>query len=222
MENREYIIFTNETNRHFVDSISELQSNINLASYDKEYKVIAISSASAGEGKSTLAANLAYLYSLKGKKTLLINLDLRKPTSHYFFNVIRDEGIVEYCAGECSKEDIIKHTDYKGLDIITSGKKTMFASELISSLKVKNLVDELKSQYDYIIVDTSPINDVTDALLTKNFIDGVVLVVRHNKSKINSVKEAVNKLNENGIDIIGSVLVGVKHKTGYYYYYSDK
>ena len=120
------------------------------------------------------------------------------------------------------KEDIIKHTDYKGLDIITSGKKTMFASELISSLKVKNLVDELKAQYDYIIVDTSPINDVTDALLTKNFIDGVVLVVRHNKSKINSVKEAVNKLKENGIDIIGSVLVGVKHKTSYYYYYSDK
>ena len=121
-----------------------------------------------------------------------------------------------------TKEEIVKHTAYEGLDVITSGKKTMFAAELISSQKVKALIEELKAEYDYIIIDTSPVLDVTDVLLTKHFVDGVILVIRHNKSKIKNVKEAVIKLEENGIDLIGSVLVGVKHKGSYYYYYSDK
>ena len=142
-KNKEYILFTNETNRRFIDSVSELQSNINLASYDKEYKVIAVSSSNASEGKSTLACNLAYLYALKGKKVLIVNLDLRKPTTHYFFKVPKDEGIVEYCANEVTCEEIIKHSEY-GVDVITSGRKTMFASELISSQKVKNLITDLR------------------------------------------------------------------------------
>ena len=217
----EYKIYNKEENRHYIESLSELQSNINLASFTKEYKGIAVSSANEAEGKSTLSANLANLYALKGKKTLVVNLDLRKPTSHYFFKVPREVGVVEYCGGEATIDQIIKHSEF-GVDVITSGKKTMFASEIIASDKLVNLFKELREKYDYIIVDTAPIIDINDTLLAKNCYDGLGLVIRQNKTKLSPVKEAVKKINENNIDLLGSVLVGVKHKGRYYYYYSEK
>ena len=214
----EFIIFTPETNRRFVEAIAQLQSNINLAAIDNKYQVIAITSANEDDGKSTLAANLANIYAVKGKKTLIINLDLRKPTLHHFFNVPREKGIVEYCAEDIPLEEIVKKSEYN-VDVITSGKHTSFSNELIHSKKLCSLIEKLREEYDCIIIDTPPVLGVSDALLARDFVDGYILVVRENKSKISSVKETIKLFDECNAKIIGCTLVGVSRKHGGHYYY---
>lgn len=202
----------------YSESFQQLQVNLDFSFIDESKRVIAITSAIVGEGKSTVTANLAYIYSRKGSKVIVLDLDLRRPTIHRFFGLTNDKGITDYCAKQATKEEIIKH--YETIDIITAGTKTPFPGKVLESKSLLNLVSELKEKYDYVLIDTPPMLLTSDPKICSSFVSQYLLVVNYGKTKKTEFDEAINqfKNNENMV-MAGVVMTKVKlAKKGYYNY----
>ncbi|MCR5350811.1 MAG: polysaccharide biosynthesis tyrosine autokinase [Acholeplasmatales bacterium] len=202
---------------------NRLFTNIKYANIDNPYKVILFTSTIEDELKSYISSNLAACIKNNGNKVLLIDLDLRKPTVHKTFNVIRENGIIEYVAGEASKLDIIKNTE-SNVDIITSGKSVLNPFAVLESEKIKSLIEELKEEYDYIILDTPPLAICNDAKLIAKYSDGVIYNVSINQVKKKIFNENVLQLKELDINIIGYNITKLPQSSDRdsYYYYSYK
>ncbi len=217
----QYIINSNFSLQ--AEAYSRVQINIDYANVDKKIKKIAVTSAHQNEGKSTTAANLAKLYALKGFKTILVDLDLRKPTINRIFNLDNAYGITDFCLNPSNKNKLIKKVD--GLDVITAGTKTSFPTNVLQSEKIKVLFKELDEIYDYIIVDTPPILVVADGIIVSDFVDGFIAVVVSNKTKKTDVKEIKSLFEKNNMNLIGGILTRVKLNKKYvegYNYYSKR
>lgn len=204
------------------ESYRTLRTNIQYSSFDKEIKTIVITSADPNEGKSTVAGNLAISFAQNGKMTIVIDCDLRKPSVHKNFKLSNLEGLSEVLIGKEKLETAIKKYN-TNLDILTSGKIPPNPSEMLGSKAMSELLGILKNKYDVIILDSTPLQAVTDAQILSTKVDGTILVVRAEKTKIDSILEAKNLLNKVGANIIGTVL----HATGqsrskYYYYYGNE
>lgn len=198
-----------------------LRTNIQYSSFDKEIKSIAITSAEPSEGKSTVSGNLALSFAQNDKKVILIDCDLRKPSVHKNFKISNVIGLSEVLVGKIDiNEAIQKRND--NLDVLTSGKIPPNPSEMLSSMAMTNLIEELKEKYEIIILDTAPLKAVTDAQILSTKVDGTILVTRAEKTKRESVIEAKNLLTKVGANIIGTVLHAVENsKNKYYYYYGS-
>ncbi len=209
-------------NDYYTEAILQLQSNIELSSIDNKVKVIGITSSKQDEGKSTLAANLAHVYGLKGYKVLFIDLDLRRPTAHRFFSIENKNGIVDYCVKNLKAKDVIRKVE--GVDFIPAGDKTPFPTQIINSEIFKNFIAESRKKYDYIIIDTPPVEVVTDAVVAGNVIDGYVFVCRSNSSHYSDLKDSLKIMKENNLNVIGVSIVDIKKNKSdsNYYYYSYK
>lgn len=202
------------------ESYQRLQTNIELANIDKKIKVIGVTSATKSEGKSTTLANLANVYAQKNKKVVILDLDLRRPSVHFYFKKPNEKGIVDYVLDECSKEELIKHSKL-GVDFINCGKHTIFPSQIIESEKLAKLIDELKETYDYVLIDCPPILVGTDTILATKFLDGVILVLRFNYATKDMVNECVKQLRNTKVNIIGSVLTNLSPKECGLYSYEE-
>lgn len=204
------------------ESYRTLRTNIQYSSFDKEYRVIVVTSSEPGEGKSTTAGNLALSIAQDNKKVILIDCDLRKPSIHKKFKISNLVGLSDVMVG---KEELTKvvHRYGKNLVILTSGKIPPNPSEMLSSKTMSNLIETLKESFDYIILDTPPVQAVTDSQILSTKADGTILVVRAERTKKESVQNAVNLLKKVNANIIGTVLNGVDLKRNkYYYYYGEK
>ena len=204
------------------ESYRTLRTNIQYSSFDKEYKIIVVTSSDPGEGKSTTAGNLALSMAQDDKKVILIDCDLRKPSLHKKFKVSNLVGLSDVIIG---KTDLVKavHKYSKNLVLLTSGKIPPNPSEMLSSKIMESLLETLRESFDYIILDTPPVQAVTDSQILSTKADGTILVVRAEKTKRESVQNAVNLLKKVNANIIGIVLNGVdSSRNKYYYYYGDK
>lgn len=204
------------------ESYRTLRTNIQYSSFDKEYKVIVVTSSDPSEGKSTTAGNLALSMAQDDKKVILIDCDLRKPSLHKKFKISNLVGLSDVIIG---KTDLVKAVNRynKNLVILTSGKIPPNPSEMLSSKTMENLLETLKESFDYIILDTPPVQAVTDSQILSTKADGTILVVRAEKTKRESVQNAVNLLKKVNANIIGTVLNGIdSSRNKYYYYYGDK
>ena len=201
------------------ESYNKLLSNIKYADIDNPIKVVASVSNGANELKSTVSANLAYCMAHNGKKVLLVDLDLRKPVLHKTYGVEKENGIIEYIDDEITKDELIKHSEY-GVDIITAGKKVVNPMAILESNKLSNLLKELKEQYDYIILDSAPLQACADSLEVAKLCDAVMFNVAIKTSKKADIKESINALKEVGINKIGINVTKVpaEKDAGYYYY----
>ncbi|GAA0070288.1 CpsD/CapB family tyrosine-protein kinase [Clostridium sardiniense] len=200
------------------ESYRVLRTNIQYSSIDKKIKRMLVTSSEPGEGKSTTTGNLALTFSQDEKRVLLIDCDLRKPSIHKKFRISNNIGLSDVILDN-SKLDkaLIKRNDY--LDILPAGKVPPNPSELLGSKALEDLLDELGKKYDVIILDTPPVHAVTDAQILSTKVDGVILVVRAERTKKESVisaKAALDKVNAN---ILGTVLNGGESSKGKYYYY---
>ena len=184
------------------DAIIRLQTNIDFSNLETPVKCYAITSAQEAEGKTTMSCNLALLYAEKGLKVALLDLDLRQPAIHKLFHLENKIGIVEYVKGEVDSLSDIAHT-VKGVDVITAGSHTPFPSKVLSSGRMKKLLQELKEEYDYVILDTPPILVVSDAFMVGQDVDGFLIVCSQHISRKKDVVAACNALAEKNIDIIG-------------------
>lgn len=198
-----------------------LRTNIQYSSFDKEMRKIVITSSEPGEGKSTTAGNLAISFAQAHKKTIMIDCDLRKPSMHRKFKISNMIGLSDILIGKEKIEDTI-HEYNEYLDILTSGKLPPNPSEMLGSKAMERLLNELQTRYDIIILDTAPLQAVTDAQILSTKVDGTILVVRAEKTKRESVIQAKGLLDNVGANVIGTVLNGVVNtKNKYYYYYGN-
>lgn len=204
---------------------NNLITNIRYSSFDKEHKVIMITSSVMNELKSTQCVNLGVCMASNDKRVLIIDLDLRKPVIHRAFKVSREKGIVDYASKKYKLEDIIKKTEYN-VDVITAGDDIVNPANLLESEILKGMIKELREKYDYILIDTPPISACADALIISKDCDGVLYNIAMNSTKKTIVKEAINRLHRVNANIIGIVLTKYSDKMDteeyYYYYYNNE
>lgn len=199
-----------------------LRTNIQYSSFDKEMRNIVITSADPSEGKSTVAGNLALSFAQNEKRVILVDCDLRKPSVHKNFKLSNLKGLSEVLIGKEKLDDAIQNYNDK-LEILTSGKVPPNPSEMLSSKAMSDLLELLKNRYDIIILDSTPLQAVTDAQILSTKVDGTILVVRAEKTKIDATIEAKNLLDKVGANIIGTVLHAVpNNRSKYYYYYGSE
>ncbi len=202
----------------FAEAFRLIRLNIRFLNPQKEVKTIVVSSTIEKEGKTTVAVNLGGIFALSNKKTILIDLDLRKPNIHNFFNIKNEKGVTDYILGQISLDQAIRKTDNKYLDIIPVGILPPNPSELLLSDKIKALISELKNSYDYVIIDSPPIGRVADSLLLMKDADASVIVLKANYSKRIFVSLIDRKVKELDLKNVGFVLNGVKKRNISYQY----
>lgn len=198
-----------------------LRTNISFSAIDEELKVIMVTSAGPGEGKSTTVANLAATYAQNDKRTVLIELDLRKPTVHRTFKLSNRLGISHVLTKQASLEEVIQDTSVMNLSAITAGMIPPNPSELVGSKALGRIIEQLREQFDQVIIDTPPVLALTDAQLVSTYCDGVVLVAESGKVKRSALLDAKERLEMVKAKIIGVVINNAKRKAkdDYYYYY---
>ena len=181
-------------------------------------KLIAITSANPGEGKTTTSLNLAITFAQTGARVLAIDGDLRKPRLHRYLGIKKDIGLSTLLANQVSIEDAIHKNVRSGLDVIAAGEIPPNPAELLASEAMKALIDKLAENYDYIFFDTPPVTVVTDASALSPSVDGVIVVVRQNYTDHESLAMAVNLLNIAQAKILGFFVNDVQTKRGGYHY----
>ena len=203
-------------------NIRSLRTNIQYSSIDKQVKTLVVTSSNAGEGKSTVAGNLAYTFFQSGKRVLIIDCDLRKPSLHRKFNVSNEVGLTDVLVGTSELNKVMKKID-DNLYLLTTGTLPPNPAEIIGSNTMENFLDECKINFDYIILDTPPILPVTDSKLLAIKADATVLVVRSEISKLKHVSQAFKELGKVNANVIGTILNDVEvHSERLYYNNSTK
>ncbi len=215
------------------EAYKRLRANL-LLSFPAEQKcrVIGMTSANRGEGKSITAINLAYTFAETGKKTLLIEADMRLPNLAARLDIAEDPGLSNLLVNLAKQEEVLQRSPVQdNLHVITAGDIPPNPSELLGSERMKACLQELCVTYDYIVLDLPPVNIVSDALALARMVDGFVFVVRQEFSARQSVIQAMRQLEMVGAKILGFVwnysagkdkrgLGRYYRKYGYYRYYS--
>lgn len=169
-----------EGKRSFIaEQFRQLRTSLGYLGINSRKKKIMLTSSISGEGKSFITANLGVSLALMGKKVIIIELDLRKPKLSDAFNVSRTRGISNYFIGDMETEEIIKSTEIANLFIIPSGPIPPNPSELIMNGRMQILLEYLEAHFDYVIIDTAPVNPVTDAFILSPMCDATLFVIRH-------------------------------------------
>lgn len=189
------------------EAFRSLRTNIQFADMDKSIKSIVITSSLPGEGKSTIALNLAATIAQGEKKVLLIDCDLRKPSIHTYSNLNYEYGLTNI---------IVQDMDYKyalniiennmNLNIITSGPIPPNPSDILGTVRMRKLLEVLRNDYDMIILDSPPVGLVTDAAVLSTLTDGVIVVCLKGKTKIDVIKKSVDALRKVNANILGIVM----------------
>lgn len=197
-------ILVGESGGH-VEGYNRLKDNILYLNADGKNKVIQIESAVSGEGKTTVICNLAVSLGQTDKKVIVVDLDFRRPRTHRLFGVTKDVGVAEFMLGESGKEEIVKHTEYKNVDVITRGAEIYNSALVLVSDKFKELIADLREEYDYVLLDCAPVLQVSDFIHIAKISDGVLFLVAYASTTKAQVAEAVKELRKNGANILGTV-----------------
>ena len=223
-------VLNEKSSFHVKEAYKALRTNIVFSLPHNKAKKVLVTSALAGEGKSTNCLNIAISFAQTGAKVLLIDCDLRKPNVANLLNIPSSPGLSNILANLNTVESTIIHSDHSNLDVIPSGDMPPNPSELLGSAVMKDTLEKLSETYEYIFLDSTPINIVTDAAVMTKMIDGVVFVVRQGRTDKDTVAEAIKKLEIVDAKILGFVLNGrlTDNKTTYkyskkgYYRYGSK
>ncbi len=205
------------------EAFRAVRTSILLSSADNPPRIVLVTSSRKGEGKTTLSSNLALTIAGTVKSLVLIDSDLRRSAVHKHFGIPKDApGLVEYLTGMCTLEEVIHQTQHAKLSVIPSGIKPPNPAELLGSKKMADLLQILKEKFEFVLVDSPPVLPVTDAVLLSRVVDGVIMVIRGQKTEQNIARDACNKITQVGGKILGVILNGVDVKKGkHHYYYKD-
>ncbi len=182
------------------------------------HKVIQITSPNMGDGKTTLSTNLSVSIAQSGKRIVLIDADFRRPRIHKVFGLSNDIGFTSVLTGQCELRDAIQQTMIPGLMLMTCGPIPPNPAELLTSLRFKELIDELREQFDFVLIDTPPLLVVTDPCVVAPRVDGVLLTIRVAKNGRPVAERAKDVLNSLGANVLGVVVNGINLFTGSYGY----
>lgn len=199
-----------------------IRTNIQFSMVDKNLKTLVITSAGPGAGKSTISANLAVTFALQGKKVLIVDADMRKPTDHKTFHLPNRDGLTTLLTErDIEIKDIAHRLDTEGLFAITSGVIPPNPSELLASNRMNQLMAEFEELFDLIIFDMPPIIAVTDAQIMSSKCDGTIFVVNKDGADKEMVTKSKDLLEKVKANVIGVVFNRVELKGDNYYYYGE-
>jgi len=209
---------------HLKENFRLIRTNLIINSENAALpQVILVTSAMPQEGKTSVAANLALSFASKGEKTLLVDCDLRRGRAYKLFGCLNKPGLSNVLKNEAPLEEAMRHTTVDNLTLLPCGKHLNSASELLDNYQFSNLLAELRSRYQRIIIDSPPVLGLSETIIIQRFTDGVLLVIWSDFTPMNSVKAAVQTLQVNGAKFLGFVLnrldfstLGNRYK--YFYY----
>ena len=225
------LITTEDPKSPISEAYRTLRTSIVYSSVSGDCNTIMVSSPGPGEGKTTTVCNLAIAYANLGKKTLLIDGDLRKPVINKVFNLDKENGLTSYMVGHNTSAEIIQSTNVENLSIITSGITPPNPSELLNSEKMKNIINQLRSEFDVILIDSPPMVAVTDAIILSKLVDSFILVCRSGVTEKGALNRSIKSLEQVGGKFSGAILNAINQNMiyggGYYYsyyqyYYGEK
>lgn len=209
-----------------VESYKNIRTNVISLMNKNGAKTLAISSPNASEGKSTTSLNLAITISQLGKKVLIIDTDTHRPSIHKKLKIDNSTGILELITKTATLEETLyAHNEF--LDVLTCNNSVPNPSEILSSEVFNNLLEDFKNQYDYIILDTPPINPVSDALVIAQKVDLFLMVIRASSTTHDSFKKALKALQVLNLKVDGVIINGADprpkgyYKSKYSYYKSN-
>jgi len=203
------------------EAYRSLRTNF-LYSSEEKIKSILVSSAGPGEGKTTTVANLAITYANLGKKTLLVDTDLRRPVVHKVFNLEREPGVTNYLSSQTDNyRELIKETDIENLSVVTSGIIPPNPSEMLGSKRMIKLVKLLEQDWDMVLFDSPPLVAVTDANMISKEIDQIALIVKVGQTDKKAFHHTISNLKTINAPLSGIIMNAVTNKSSYgsYYYY---
>jgi polysaccharide biosynthesis transport protein len=200
-----------------------IRTSIMLSHADAPPKTIAITSALPREGKTSTCVNMAATFSQVDEKVLILDMDMQKPRIHQIFRLRNIKGVSNYLAGKVTLNEVIQKTGLKNVWAMTSGPIPSNPSELLNSKKARDLIEELKEIFGFILIDTPPVLAVVDPMIVSSYIDSVVFVIRSGKTAKKPFLKAVGELRKVNADILGVVFNEIKPRQEKYYYsgYSD-
>ena len=215
----------------YVEAYKMLCTNLEFITAAQDCKKIMITSTLANEGKTNVSVNLALTLAGYDKKVCLVECDLRRPSVHRFLKANRNStGLTNILKGEITIKEGVNHVEGTTMDVLLSGSTPPNPSELLASAKMKDVIDELETMYDYVIYDTPPVLLVTDAAALGKYMNGALLVVKHNATEKGLVLKAKGYLDSAGVKILGAIYSIYSEKSvgnyyskyssyNYYYYY---
>ncbi len=202
-----------------MEAYKALRTNITFSIPGKGCKSFLVTSCIASEGKTTTASSLALTIAQTNARVIIIDGDLRRPKVHSKFRLTNKLGLSNVLSGMCTLDEAIQRVGTLSLDLLSSGTIPPNPAELLSSDAMASLIAELKKHYDFVIVDTPPVNIVSDALPLTKLVDGVVMVTRYQQSTYPEVQAGISRLEFVGARILGLVFNGVQdassHGKGY-------
>ena len=209
---------------YITEAFLRLRTNLLKTIEDSQSKTLLVTSALQGEGKSTIASNLAYLLTQTGQKVILIDGDLRFPSVHNSFAVPNIVGLCDYLLERAEVDEIIKTTTFPDLSVITSGRSTNEPTNLLSSNRMTTLMPKLLKSNDFVIIDSTSILAVSDASVIAPLVDGVLLVVKRAFTGKEKLEAAIEQLANVKAKLLGLVINGETVSENYYHYrdYSKK
>jgi tyrosine-protein kinase Etk/Wzc len=205
------------------EAFRTLRTNIQFADPDRKLTTLLVTSAGPSEGKSTIVSNLALTFANAGRKTLLVDCDLRKPNVQNIFEMERDPGLTTVLLGEKSWRDVTTATKIPNLSVIPSGPIPPNPTELLGSQHMKDLIAEMRQEFELILFDSPPVVAVTDAAILSSVVEGTLLVVELGRSRASGVNRALDLLEKVNARLLGivtnNIYAGYRYDYGYYSYY---
>jgi capsular exopolysaccharide synthesis family protein len=197
-----------------------LRTNLDFASLDQALKTLVVTSAGVGEGKSTTLANLAVVSAQAGRKVILVDADLRRPTLHQIFGLDNERGLTTVVMDDSAlASPPLQDTGVEGLAVLTSGPLPPNPADLMGSQRMGQVIAALAEQADQVLFDTPPVVAVTDAAVLATKVDGVLLVVSAGKTRREYARTAVQRLEQINARLVGTVLTNVQAGVGFQGYY---
>jgi non-specific protein-tyrosine kinase len=207
------------------ESFRTLRTNLEFTSLDTPLRTLVVTSAVPGEGKSTVSANIAVAFAQAGKKVLLVDADMRRPSIHRLFEVPNAFGLTTMLrADQTSLESVSHRTEEPDLRVMTTGPLPPNPAELLASQRMQGLLKRLSEEVDLIVIDSPPLHAVTDAAVLASETDGVLIVSHAGRTRRGALGQAKEALARVGANVVGVALNRLTERTtaGYYYrYYGD-
>lgn len=201
------------------EAYNSIRTNLLFTQQGEKCPIFVVTSPTANNGKTINSANLAINFAQMGKKTLVIDADMRNPSLHKLFSLSSRNGLSEILAGLTDNITVTK-TDIENLSVLTSGKIPPNPAELLSSPRMDKLLDFVKEHYDCVFIDTPPVNIVTDATVFSQKATGYILIVKTDTTNVPELKTTVSILQSIDANILGFILNDVNsEKKKYYSYY---
>lgn len=206
------------------EAFRKLRTNLHFLSVDNPPRIVVVTSSLPNEGKSTTAINLALALAEAEHNVLLVDGDLRRPSLHEYLGLIGKAGLSNVLSGTAELDEVLQASHTPRLTVLSAGASPPNPSELLGSQAATKTISELRSRFDYVVIDTSPLLAVTDAAILSTKADGTLIVARAGKTKREQLAHAISALRDVGATVLGAVLTMMPtrgrgiHSYGYYYY----